>query len=237
MICFITSPAPMQAPGIFYPTKTHLLPTFAHHPQKTRSPSTFFPPNTSNMANANSNGWTDELLIREIRAGADRRKRAWHYIHTTWFGAFLGAVRKDDGKADEDDVYAVLGQVYRDVEKQVCKPDFELYSATLRTYIAGAVVRAWKRWMGKNSPPHTVEYDPQVHQTGQGNSAEQDYIAHETLDRLLAELGEPCRTILLMDAQGYRTREIGQATNLAEQTVKNKKTDCLKNLIDLAKNM
>lgn len=224
--------------GDFFIHQKHALAYFCPLlPKNLSFPSTFFPANSSYMANANSKGWTDDILIREIRAGGQRRETAWAFIHKTWFGTFLGAVRKSDGKAEEDDVYAVLGQVYGDVQKQVCKPDFELHSAALSTYIAKAVVLAWMRWRGKNGPPPTVEYDPQKHQAGQGNSAEQDYIARETLDRLLAKLGEPCLTILLMVAQEYRMREIAEVIGVAEQTVKNKKSDCHKKLIELAKSL
>jgi len=190
------------------------------------------------MAKPTPTPWPDALLIHEIRAGGDRRERAWGYIHKAWFGAFLGAVRKTNGKAGEEDVYAVLGQVYTSVQKQVCKPDFALREATLCTYIAAAVINAYKRWMGKNTPLPTVELDPQTHQAGHYNPTEDD-VANEVLDQILARLGEPCRTILLMDAQGYKNREIAKALGIAEQTLKNNssKSDCKEKVKNLAKGL
>ncbi len=189
------------------------------------------------MAKPTPTPWPDTLLIREIRAGGRRRERAWSYIYKAWFGAFLGAVRQTNGKAAEEDVIAVLGKVCMSVEKQVCKPDFALREATLCTYIAAAVINAYKRWMGKNTPPPTVEFDPQTHQAGHYDPMDDDDVTNEVLDQILAQLGEPCRTILLMKAQGYKNREIAQALGMAEQTIKNKKGDCEDNLKNLTKDL
>ena len=90
--------------------------------------------------------------------------------------------------------------------------------------------------MGKNTPPPTVELDPQTHQAGHYNPTDAD-VTNEVLDQILAQLGEPCRTILLMKAQGYKNREIAKTLGMAEQTIKNKKGRCEDKLKNLTKDL
>jgi RNA polymerase sigma factor (sigma-70 family) len=91
--------------------------------------------------------------------------------------------------------------------------------------------------MGKNTSPPTVAFDPQTHQTGHYDPMEDDDVTNEVLDQILAQLGEPCRTILLMKAQGYKNREIAKTLGMAEQTIKNKKGRCEDKLKNLTKDL
>ncbi|MFN0013966.1 MAG: RNA polymerase sigma factor [Saprospiraceae bacterium] len=191
------------------------------------------------MANSKPDGWTDTLLIREIRAGGDRRGAAWAYIVRAWRGYYLAPVLRDGGTPEQVD--EVLWRVVLDVDKQIRRPDFQLRTATLRTYFTESVYRAWRR--SRSKPGNTaVEFDPQVHAPGTDDSPEDDYLRRERvarLDALLTHLGEPCKTVLTMFYLEDRSmREIAEKMGWTnEQTAKNKKNDCYKKLRDLTKNL
>jgi RNA polymerase sigma factor (sigma-70 family) len=189
------------------------------------------------MTNTPPSGWTDEILLREIRAGGQRRNSAWEYIYKAWRSYYLSPVLRMGGTPDEVD--DVMGQVVMDVEKQILKPDFQLQTTTLRVYFTEALKRACARSWSKT--PRTVELDPQLHHAGQGESVEQAYIRQEQinrLDALLNKLGEPCKTVLMRFARGYSMREI--ATELGfenEQSAKNAKLRCHRKLLELTDNL
>ena len=185
------------------------------------------------MANDQPTGWTDALLIREIRAGGPGRNKAWEYIYKAWRGYYLSPVLRSGG--DPHQVDEVLGQVVIDVQKQVLKEDFELRVASLRTYFTEAVVRAWARARKDAQRRQAENLDQQSHTTG--SSVEEDYIKQERLERLdalLARLGEKCRTILTRFALSYSMREIAEELGFEnEQSAKNAKGKCHRNLLEL----
>ncbi|MBL7806432.1 MAG: sigma-70 family RNA polymerase sigma factor [Saprospiraceae bacterium] len=179
-------------------------------------------------------GWTDALLIREIRAGGLSRNRAWEFIYKAWRGYYLSTVLKSGGTDEEVD--EIISQVIMDVEKQVLKDDFELQGATLRTYFTESVVRAWARARKRAQQQQTEVWDPQTHASGQQDSAEETFIRQERINRmdaLLLKLGEKCRTILLQHAQGYSLQEIAIELGMQEQSVKNDKLKCHRKLLDI----
>lgn len=186
------------------------------------------------MANAQAQGWTDQVLIREIRAGGQRRNKAWEYVYKAWRGYYLSPVLRAGGTPEQVD--EVLGQVIVDVERQVLKEDFELRDAMLRTYFTEAVVRAWARARDVAQRRQTVEFDPQTYTTGQHASVEEDFIRLERLQRLdvlLTRLGEKCRTILTLYARGYSMQEIAAELGMQEQSVKNDKVKCHRKLLEI----
>ncbi|MFN0216655.1 MAG: RNA polymerase sigma factor [Saprospiraceae bacterium] len=187
------------------------------------------------MANAQPNIWTDELLIREIRAGGGRRNRAWEYIYKAWRGYYLSPVLRIGGKPEQVD--EVLGAVVIDVEKQVLKEDFELRVASLRTYFIDGIIKAWSRAQKAAKRRHTEDLDPQTYLSVEQDSVEQDFIRKERMERLdslLAKLGEKCKTILTRFAQGYSMREIAEELGFEnEQSAKNAKGKCHRNLLEL----
>jgi len=187
------------------------------------------------MANTQPSGWTDQLLIREIRAGGQRRNRAWEYVYKAWRGYYLSPVLRSGGQAGQVD--EVLSQVMLDVERQVLKADFELREASLRTYFTEGIVRAWSRSRLVGQRRQTVELDTQTYMTGQQDSVEADFIRQERMERLdalLAQLGEKCRTILTRFAMGYSMREIAMELGYDnEQSAKNAKGKCHRSLLEL----
>ncbi|MBC7776448.1 MAG: sigma-70 family RNA polymerase sigma factor [Phycisphaerae bacterium] len=180
-------------------------------------------------------GWTDELLIREIRAGGRQRNTAWEYIYKAWRGYYLSPVLRAGGIPEQVD--EVLGGVIVDVEKQVLKEDFELREASLRTYFTEAIVRAWARAREIAQRRQTAELDPQTYPTGQGGNVEEDFIRQEQIERLdvlLARLGEKCRKVLMRFARGYSMREIAEELGFQnEQSAKNEKGKCHRKLLEL----
>lgn len=186
------------------------------------------------MANAQPTSWTDALLFREIRAGGQRRNTAWEYIYKAWRGYYLSPVLGSGGTPEQVD--EVLGQVVMDVELQVKKEDFELKTASLRTYFTEGVLRAWARARQIAQRRETVELDPQTYTTGQQDSVEDAFIRQELIQRLdamLTKLGERCRTVLMRFARGYSMKEIAEELGINEQSAKNDKLKCHRKLLDL----
>jgi len=188
------------------------------------------------MANT-PQGWTDDLLIREIRAGGARRDVAWEYIYKAWRSIYLGPVLKQGGNPEQVD--EVLGRVFVDVEKQLLKPDFALKSAKLSTYLTDAVIKAWKRAREYEASRQKsmVELDHNAHITGHRKSAEEDFIVREHFV-VLEQLGDKCKKVLTLYAQGYSMREIADTVGFQnEQSVKNEKGKCHRKLLDLMDNI
>ena len=187
------------------------------------------------MANTQPTGWTDELLICEIRAGGKRRNTAWEYVYKAWRGYYLAPVLRAGGSPEQVD--EVLGQVVMDMERQILKDDFELRAASLRAYFTEGVVRAWSRSRETAQRRQTVELDPQTYATGQRDSVEEDFIRQEQvkrLDALLNLLGEQCKTVLTRFARGYSMREIAKELGFEnEQSAKNARLRCHRKLLEL----
>jgi hypothetical protein len=177
--------------------------------------------------------WTDKLLIREIRAGGKRRDVAWEYVYKAWRGIYLSPVLKQGGNPEQAD--EVLGRVFVDVEKQILRPDFELQTAKLSTYLTDSVQKAWK-WARKHEAIRknsTVELDYNTHLSGHRKSVEDDFVVGEYLT-LFEKLGEKCKTVLTMHIQGYSMREIASEIGFQnEQSAKNEKRKCHLKLLDL----
>lgn len=186
------------------------------------------------MTNAQLSGWTDEVLIREIRAGGQRRNTAWEYVYKAWRGYYLAPVLRAGGSPEQVD--EVLGQVMMDMERQILKEDFELRAAVLKAYFTEGVLRAWSRARETAQRRQTVELDPQTYAAGQRDSVEEEFIRQERiqrLDSLLAQIGEKCRTILMRFARGYSMQEIAVELGMQEQSVKNDKLKCHRKLLEL----
>lgn len=185
------------------------------------------------MDNTNTTGWTDAILIREIRAGGQRRNRAWEYIYKAWRGYYLAPVLRAGGKPEQVD--EVLGEVIMDLEKQILKEDFELKVASLRTYFITGIIRAWSRAREGGQRRQTDDLDS-TYVGGQRDSVEEDFIRQERmqrLDTLLTKLGEKCRTILTRFALGYSMQEIAVELGMQEQSVKNDKLKCQRKLLEI----
>lgn len=191
------------------------------------------------MANAQPTGWTDDILLREIRAGGQCRNTAWEYIYKAWRGYYLAPLLRMNGTPEQAD--EVMARVVMDVEKQILKEDFELHGAQLRVYFTEALKRAWFRTREQERKRATDELDPQMHSAGQRESVEQEYIRQEQirqLDALLDRLGEQCKTILMRFARGFSMREIAEELGFAnEQSAKNAKFRCHRKLLELTENL
>lgn len=187
------------------------------------------------MVNTQPVGWTDELLICEIRAGGKRCNTAWEYIYKAWRGYYLSPVLRMGGS--EEQVDEIFSGVAMDLQKQVLKEDFILRVASLRTYFIDGIIKAWSRSRRIEQRRQTIEFDPKTPGVEQPGNVEEDYIRQERLQRLdalLAKLGEKCRIILMRFAQDYSMREIADELGFEnEQSAKNAKGKCHRKLLEL----
>lgn len=184
------------------------------------------------MANSNSDGWTDEVLIREIRAGGSRRNNAWEYIYKAWRPYYLAPILKNGGTAEQVDW--VLGHVCVSVEKQILKPDFALHSATLRTYFVRALIHDWVHEQEKNSK-RSVDIELDVSVIDYGDYEEEDP-NKELLDELINQMDDTCKKVLTLFREGYSMKEIAEKMGWKkEQSARNKKKNCFDKLLELAK--
>lgn len=163
--------------------------------------------------------WTNEQLIAAIRAGGQPRNNAWQYVYKAWRPMYLKPVLDLGGR--EEEVREVISKVMLDVEVQVCKPDFTLHSASLRTYFIDSLVRAWSEARRKRSEKQSkiVEYDPRTHATGgQMPGVEEEYIREERA-RLVRDAvdqtGERCQKMLTLYGKGFSMEEIADTMGFA----------------------
>lgn len=174
---------------------------------------------------------TDADLIVAIRSGGSGRELAWKHIYYEWRGYYLKPVLSAGGKPAEVD--EVLGYVFRNVEKEILKPDFELREATLATYLTKVVYREWVRFKQKEG-----RYQQMVAPEEQAIPvlSEED-IGHQMLLReklkKVEAMGDPCRTVLLMKGEGYSNEDIAAVLHFSVQHIKNTAVDCRKKLINL----
>jgi hypothetical protein len=189
------------------------------------------------MTNPNTNGWTDDVLIREIRAGSSRRNKAWEYIYKAWRGYYLKPILELRGTAEEAD--EVMSQVIVNLDKQIQKPDFELHSSKLSSFFTECLIRAWSKaakrlalgtWWRSNrksiSRDSTTAWSSNIwpRKSSSGWRA------------MLNFLGEKCKKVLLLFGKGYSMREIADELGYVnEQTAKNVKGNCHRKLVELAK--
>ena len=193
------------------------------------------------MENRQQPEWTDEQLIAAIRAGGQSRNNAWQYVYKAWRPVYLRPVLDKGGH--EEEVKEVLSKVMLDVQMQICKPDFSLHSASLRTYFIDALVKAWSeaRRIRAEKQSKTVEYDPQMHTTGRPlPGVEEEYIREERA-RLVRDAvdqtGERCRNMLTLYGKGFSMEEIAGAMGFAAgaDTAKKEVAKCRERLREALK--
>lgn len=178
-----------------------------------------------------ANKKSDADLITAIRAGGAERELAWKYIYYEWRGYYLKPVLSAGGKPEQAD--EVLGLVFRNVEKEILKPDFELREATFATYLTKVVYREWVRFKQKEG-----RYQQMVAPEEQATPVLSDEdIGHQLMLReklkKVEAMGDPCRTILLMKGEGYSNEDIAAVLHFSVQHIKNTAVDCRKKLINL----
>lgn len=163
--------------------------------------------------------WTDERLIADIRAGGRTRNDAWQYVYHAWRPMYLKPVLDRGGTVEE--VREVLSRVMLDVEKQVCRADFHLHSASLRTYFIDALVRAWSKARRERSDRQSkvVEYDPQTHAVGGHQPGVEEAYIREERARLVRnaveQTGARCQKMLTLYGKGFSMEEIAGEMDFA----------------------
>ncbi|MBI5914255.1 MAG: sigma-70 family RNA polymerase sigma factor [Bacteroidetes bacterium] len=182
--------------------------------------------------------WTDDQLVAAIRAGGRQRNDAWQYIYKAWRAFYLKPVFSLGGR--EEQVDEVFSYVVLAVERQVCKPDFALHSASLRTYFIESLTRKWAeaQKISAGRQKRTVEFDPESRPAWEGlqPGVEEDYIRQERaemVNRGLEQLGERCKTLLTLYGKGFKMEEIAGEMGYGNvQTAKNQVAICRDRLRD-----
>lgn len=176
------------------------------------------------------------MLIKAIREGGLSRERAWEFMYKKWQSYYLSPVQKLGGNLEE--VQEVMSIVVVSLDKRIRNPQFELHSASLRVYLTESVKRAWIKWTRIQGIDLPIEFNPEIHLTGNVGNVEDDFIRAELLerfDKLLNRLGERCKKILLLYANGYSFREIAKQVGFnKEQSAKNEKLKCRKKLVEIS---
>lgn len=177
----------------------------------------------------NTETWTDEKLIAEIKAGGARRNAAWKQVYRQFAGTLRGVVLKAGGKPE--DLEDILGDVFSSVDRAVSKPDFSLHSAIFATYL-GNSVRNRFLYLRRKTKFETVEITEAFPGVSYNNDPAKQLILQEAL-QLVDGMGDPCRKMLRMKGEGFEDQEIADENGFALQTVKNKLSDCRKRIINL----
>ncbi len=166
--------------------------------------------------------WTDAKILASLRAGGTTRRLAWEFIFKNWRNRYLQKIRNLGGSDDETD--EALGQMCIGWERTVTRPDFELKIASLGWYFDKSLVNAWRR-LRQQKP---IFSELKIENTKIAEPPDGDKIALEILDEALKKsVGEDCRTILLLFAQGFSMEEIGQKMGIGAASAKNQKCRCL----------
>lgn len=173
------------------------------------------------------NNISDIDLIAAIREGGNKRLNAWKYLYQNWFNHVALLIIKSGGT--KDDVSESISEISWSFEKAICKLDFRLEKATLKTYFTTCVFNNWK----KNKRKNTRLYFDEIEEhklTNFVESVEANIVKRELtdlIDQTLSEIGERCKKILVLFMNNYSMNEISQELKfLNEQVAKNEKGKC-----------
>lgn len=171
--------------------------------------------------------WTDDQIKASLRKGGYHRERALEYVYKAWFPYLHTAARRsglggeDAEEIASDAIWALMKQILNTQRVEI---------KYLKTYAAKIAERmAWRKKMALAYD--VIDLDEIKELTGSEPSGGIDKILRwKEVENELEKMGEPCLSILLMRAWGYRTDEISSHTGLAESTVKNKTRPCREEL-------
>lgn len=171
--------------------------------------------------------WTDDQIKASLRKGGYHRERALEYMFKAWFSALrdeakrTGLGQEDAEEIAADAIWALMKQILNTQRGEI-------------NYLKTYAVKIAKRmaWRKKTAIAYDViDLDEIKELTGGEPSGGIDKILRwKEVENELEKMGEPCLSILLMRAWGYRTDEIASHTDLAESTVKNKTRPCREEL-------
>ncbi len=172
------------------------------------------------------NEMTDSDILAALRAGGSAREMAWEYMYKKWRGIWLHKIKDAGGNSDE--AHEALNEVCMPFEKAVTAAGFQLKSARLNTYLVTCIFRRWVKNTGRK--PRTEELEDSHLKNFAANV--EDEIARRDcrglLNTLLTRLGERCKKILTLWAEGYSGEEIADEMGFegGAETAKKEKYKC-----------
>ncbi len=173
-------------------------------------------------------GMTDEQIVTGIRTNDPVALRTLYRQH---YKMIVHFIRQNNGsEADAKDIYQEAMIVL--VEK-IRKEEFELLSK-LKTFIYAVSRRLWLKQLKKNERYSGEVKDHEYYEdwTADTDDIESLREQHAVIEKSMAELGEPCKTVLVdFYFRGYTMEEIATKmgyTNPAN--AKNQKYKCFQRL-------
>lgn len=181
-----------------------------------------------------TNEYTDEELILALRQGGAARQKAWEYLYKSWTGVWVRLICDLGGNPDE--AHEAFHEVAMPFEKVVRDPQFQLKTASLKTYLVACVKNRWLRKRRKQvqEPSRPAREELEIRDAVE--SMEKQLVnadLRRAVDALLEILGERCRRVLRMFSQGFSMDEIASAENWKDaEKAKKEKYECQSKLKD-----
>lgn len=176
---------------------------------------------------------TDETLLAMLREGGHRRNKAWEYMYKAWRHAYLAPIRKRGGTDDEGDM--ALGKIAISFENRILSENHPKVD-NIGGYLVQCVLYQWMREKKATAAYVGIEALEQIPDTGldAGKSLEQHDLSN-AVQQLLGHLGQRCRQILQLFAQGFSMIEIAEQLQFKDaDKAKKEKYECqtkLKNVL------
>lgn len=178
------------------------------------------------------NEYTDEELIQALRQGGGTRQKAWEYMYKSWTGVWERVVCDLGGNPDEAN--EAFHEVAMTFEKVLRKPEFQLKTAALKTYLVTCVKNRWLRKRRKQTrePSNPTREELEIRDVV--DDLERQLMKddlRQSVDHLLNTLGERCRRVLRMFSQGFSMEEIAAAEDWKDAgKAKKEKYECQEKL-------
>jgi len=175
-----------------------------------------------------------ESLFLEIRKGRVERDRmiSLLYYDDILRNKIRGMLYKKGGVSDDFDM--IFNSTIMQFTKTIIKnKDFQLTSS-LDSYIVGIAKHIWYNEVRKikNNRFENIEKTSEFSHNSTPESLLIDFNKKELIKKLLLNVGNKCREILMYWANGYRMKEIaGLMGYKSEGMAKKKKYVCLKELV------
>jgi RNA polymerase sigma factor (sigma-70 family) len=166
---------------------------------------------------------TDTALLAALK-NPERHEAALKglFFDTTWRQAVRHYVKKNSGT--EEEAIEIFHDALIALSLNIRSGKFEERS-TLFTYFVGIAKIKWLtklKQKRQHTPFESIEYAWEEGQNAETELANQEL--NEQLDKVLKNIGEPCRTVLMLYMERYTNAEIAQKLDLSSPNAA--KTKC-----------
>jgi len=175
-----------------------------------------------------------ELTIEKARDKTQRNELIQEILDNQNFTGWVRSFVFRNG-GQEDDVQMVINDTILNLVKSCLKPDFRINSS-VEGYLKGSAKFIWYQMFRKSKSFTALENVTEL--------SEQESVTVELINRdkklllakLLDNLGEDCRKVLMLWSYNLKMKEIAAKLNYAsEGYAKKRKHICLKRLIEISK--